>query len=427
RAPSDQRPSLYADVSGREELLELVLDELVGRGALPEPDPLRRRQQVHQMTADLHRILCTHRDAALAGTGRIPTSPRVLIAADALTALMLAGGLDGWVVALGIDQLILFVCASAFEQGLLSNSGLSSEEIAAYFAQVHDFYAHLPADRLPADRARDDRPRRRKERRAAVRDRQGRGSSAATGVSKAIFYERFAGKQTCMLAAYEQFLRTLIAAIAPLATDDAPRLTDFVRGVVTRFIEVTGRDLTAARAFFVELDSAGPTARARRRFERQAFIALFAERHRHFCARDPTLAPLPTIACEAIVDAAREIVRDRLDSEPEPDLTELIPDLTLTFTATPSARAPHRTQSRSPPPSRLKPPSHSLALLRRKQRPATPTARARRPRLRATAGHVRLSPGLRGNQQRRGGRKVLSVELGVAFGQLESRAKAAGT
>lgn len=156
---------------------------------------------------------------------------------------------------------------------------------------------------------------------------------ARAGVSKATFYEHFTDKQECMLAAYEQFLHTLIAAIAPLATDDAPRLSDFVRSVVTRFIEVTGRDLTAARAFFVELDSAGPMARARRRFERQAFIALFAERHRHFRARDPTLAQLPMIAYEAIVDAAREIVRDRLDSEPEPDLNELIPDLTLTFTA----------------------------------------------------------------------------------------------
>lgn len=153
------------------------------------------------------------------------------------------------------------------------------------------------------------------------------------GVSKATFYEHFADKEQCMLAAYEQFLRTLIAAIAPSVTEDAPRMSDFVRNVITRYIEVIGRDLVAARAFFVELDGAGPAARARRRYERRAFTALLADSHQQFRDRDPSLAPLPTIAYEAIVDAAREIVRDRLDSEPEPNLTDLIPDLTLTFTA----------------------------------------------------------------------------------------------
>lgn len=153
------------------------------------------------------------------------------------------------------------------------------------------------------------------------------------GVSKATFYEHFADKQQCMLAAYEHFLHTLIGAIAPVAAEDAPDMTDLVRNVITRYIEVLNRDLTAARAFFVELDGAGPEARARRRYERQAFTALLAERHQYFQARDAMLAPLPAIAYEAIVDAAREIVRDRLDSEPEPNLTDLIPGLTLTFTA----------------------------------------------------------------------------------------------
>ncbi len=110
-------------------------------------------------------------------------------------------------------------------------------------------------------------------------------------------------------------------------------MTEFVRQVITRFIEVIARDLTAARAFFVELDGAGPEACTRRRHERHAFTALLAQRHQQLRARDPSLAPVPTIAYEAIIDAAREIVRDCLDSEPEPDLTKLIPDLTPTFAA----------------------------------------------------------------------------------------------
>lgn len=153
------------------------------------------------------------------------------------------------------------------------------------------------------------------------------------GVSKATFYEHFANKEQCMLAAYEQYSRTLVAAIVPPPAEHTPLLTDFVRGVVTRFIGVLERDLTAARAFFVELDSAGSAARARRRFERHAFTALVAQGHQQFRTRDPSLTPLPPVAYEAIVDAVAGIVRDRLDSEPAPNLTGLIPDLTLTFSA----------------------------------------------------------------------------------------------
>lgn len=142
--------SLYAHVSSKDELLELVFDELVGRVALPAPDPARWREQVHQMVRELHESLSAHRDAALAGLGRIPTTPKALIGAEALSAVLLAGGLTERVAALGLDQLILFVCASALEQSLLDNSGLSPEEVAAYFGQVHDFYTRLPADRFPA-------------------------------------------------------------------------------------------------------------------------------------------------------------------------------------------------------------------------------------------------------------------------------------
>jgi AcrR family transcriptional regulator len=141
--------SLYAHVSGREELLELVFDELVGRVELPEPDSARWREQVHRMVSDFHAVLVSHRDAALAGMGRIPTSPNTLAAAETLSAVMRAGGLSERVVALGLDQLILFVCASAFEQGLVDERGMSPDDLAAYFAEVHAFYDRLPTDRFP--------------------------------------------------------------------------------------------------------------------------------------------------------------------------------------------------------------------------------------------------------------------------------------
>jgi AcrR family transcriptional regulator len=123
--------SLYAHVSGREELLELVFDALVGQVRLEEPDPARWREQVHRMLRDLRDILASHTDAA----------------AEVLTATMRAGGLTDRVIALGFDQLILYVSAAAYEAGLYRRT--DPAEIERYFAGVHAFFASLPPARYP--------------------------------------------------------------------------------------------------------------------------------------------------------------------------------------------------------------------------------------------------------------------------------------
>jgi len=141
--------SLYAHVSSKDELLELVFDQLVGQVALPEPDPLVWREQLQQMMRQLRQVLLSHRDAALAGLGRIPTSPNILTAAEVMVTVMRLGGLTDRVVALGLDQLILYVSAAAFEDGLMEYSGLSAAEAERYYAEVHAFYQRLPAERFP--------------------------------------------------------------------------------------------------------------------------------------------------------------------------------------------------------------------------------------------------------------------------------------
>jgi AcrR family transcriptional regulator len=141
--------SLYAHVSSKEQLLELVYDELIGRVQLLEPDPAIWREQATEMLTELYIVLRSHRDAALAGLGRIPTSPNALVGAEALVAVLRAGGLTDRVVALGLDQLTLCVTAAAFEAGLYERNGMTTEEIAHYFDDVHDFYNRLPAASFP--------------------------------------------------------------------------------------------------------------------------------------------------------------------------------------------------------------------------------------------------------------------------------------
>ena len=140
--------SLYAHVSGKDELLELVFDELVGQVPLPDPDPKVWREQVRQMARDLRAVLISHRDAALAGLGRIPTTPKALVAAETLVATLRAGGLSDRAIALGLDQLTLYVSAEAFETGLMEY-GRDPEDVERYYEDVHVFYLRLPADRFP--------------------------------------------------------------------------------------------------------------------------------------------------------------------------------------------------------------------------------------------------------------------------------------
>jgi AcrR family transcriptional regulator len=139
--------SLYAHVSGREELLELVFDALVGQVKLDDPDPARWREQVHRLMRDLRDILAAHTDAALAGLGRVPTTPQTLAAAEVLTGVLRAGGLSDRVIALAFDQLVLYVSAFAYEAGLYRKA--DPAEVERYFAGVHGFYATLPPGRYP--------------------------------------------------------------------------------------------------------------------------------------------------------------------------------------------------------------------------------------------------------------------------------------
>jgi hypothetical protein len=69
---------------------------------------------------------------------------------ETLVAGLRCGGLSDRVIGLGVDQLILYVAAAAFEAGTLERSGMTTDEIERYYADVHAFYERLPPERFPA-------------------------------------------------------------------------------------------------------------------------------------------------------------------------------------------------------------------------------------------------------------------------------------
>lgn len=145
--------SLYAHVSGKEELLDLIFDRVLGEVELPgEPDPERWIEQVRQIAISAHRVMRAHADIAKVALANIPTGPNALRIAEAQLQIMRAGGVPAQVAAWMIDRLSLYIVADAYEGSLFRVRGREDgkQDAAEYFRQIAAYYRSLPADLFPA-------------------------------------------------------------------------------------------------------------------------------------------------------------------------------------------------------------------------------------------------------------------------------------
>jgi AcrR family transcriptional regulator len=146
--------SLYAHVANKEELLDLVLDEVCAEVVIPEADPARWQQQLRDVAIQASKVYGAHRDIAVVALGSIPTGPNSLRIAEGMFSILIAGGVPPKVAGWSLDRLALYICADAYEGSILFRrqveSGLS---VADFFEQhvgtVREFYSKLPPDRFP--------------------------------------------------------------------------------------------------------------------------------------------------------------------------------------------------------------------------------------------------------------------------------------
>ncbi|WP_433336115.1 TetR/AcrR family transcriptional regulator [Spirillospora sp. CA-294931] len=152
--------SLYAHVSNKEELLELMLDRIAGEVRLPEPDPERWREQVKEVCRDARRVWRAHADIARASLGLIPTAPNLLRIAECQLALMRAGGVPSQVAAFAVDTLGMFVDSDTIEDSVyvarLAEGETPEEYWTKRVTQIRDYYGALPPSRFPHIRAMAD-------------------------------------------------------------------------------------------------------------------------------------------------------------------------------------------------------------------------------------------------------------------------------
>lgn len=145
--------SLYAHVSGKEELRELMLDRIAAEIRLPEPDPARWQEQLKELAREIRRVYTSHRDIALVSMGMVPTGPHLLDVAEAQLALMRAGGVPKRIAGIAVDTLGMFLDADAIEDTINLAKAPAGEDpwefFWKYIEQVKEYFAALPEDRYP--------------------------------------------------------------------------------------------------------------------------------------------------------------------------------------------------------------------------------------------------------------------------------------
>jgi AcrR family transcriptional regulator len=145
--------------------------------------------------------------------------------------------------------------------------------------------------------------------------------TAAARVSRDTFYEQFANKEQCFLAAYDTTVGELLEQMVAVGTSE-PSYVENMRNGVRTYLKFWSERPDAARLCTLEVMAAGDEARAHQEHTLRSFARLYrtiAERAR---VEQPELPTIPDIVVRAIVVATLELIteyvrEDRLRTLPE--------------------------------------------------------------------------------------------------------------
>jgi AcrR family transcriptional regulator len=144
--------SLYAHVAHKEELLELVFDEVVKEVPLPEVDAANWKEQAIRLWSDSHAAMARNGDIARVAIARVPVGPNAMLLSERMMTILRAGGVPEQAVAWSIDVVGLYVASNAIENALMRDKHKGVEP-TAYYAQVGEYFANLPPALFPTTTA----------------------------------------------------------------------------------------------------------------------------------------------------------------------------------------------------------------------------------------------------------------------------------
>lgn len=142
--------SLYAYVGSKEELIELLVERVIGEVRFPDqPDPSRWVAQLKDVAREMRRVFAAHGDLARATFGRIPLGENAISGAEWMLALTRAGGLPDQVAAWVVDVLSLYVMGIAYEDSLTAMNATTPDDVTRFISELHTYFASLPSERFP--------------------------------------------------------------------------------------------------------------------------------------------------------------------------------------------------------------------------------------------------------------------------------------
>ena len=153
---------------------------------------------------------------------------------------------------------------------------------------------------------------------------------ARAGVSRKTFYEHFADREECFLAAYDAAVDALFGAVAERVAAGEPAGDDWRARVcagVRAYLEALASEPAFARTFLVEVRVAGPRAQARRAEVHDRFVEFLRSQSTLARQDHPWLPAVPDTVYAAIVGGMDEVVSAWVADGRTADLAQLEPDL----------------------------------------------------------------------------------------------------
>ncbi|GGV03650.1 transcriptional regulator [Streptomyces filipinensis] len=154
--------ALYAYVSSKDDLLELMYTRLFDGFALPEPDPERWREQVRDYARAGRRRLLSHRDMARISMAHVPFTAELLPHVEALLAIFRTAGLPDRIAAEAGDLISTYIDGFVLEEGMWQDraarhggdgSSLARPDWSGMAGEMREYFASLPAAEFPHLRA----------------------------------------------------------------------------------------------------------------------------------------------------------------------------------------------------------------------------------------------------------------------------------
>jgi AcrR family transcriptional regulator len=148
--------------------------------------------------------------------------------------------------------------------------------------------------------------------------------ASSAGVSLSTFYEHFADKEQCFLAAYDQVADQLFAAI----TEETRRATDAPEALevgIAAYFNWFAEHRSAASTFVVEVHRAGEEALVRRARIHERYQQLVGLAPMAVARRAGKDADLPSAAVEAVTYTIDAMTHDLVRQGRARELPDLIP------------------------------------------------------------------------------------------------------